>query len=295
MKIGRFAGDRVGLIRGETVYDITSTVEEMTAAAARTEHGDDLVAVLPLLCARAESELACVAAGSIDDVAFASPVRHPSKILAAPDNYRAHLEEMRASAASGGRQPSTLQKDGLFLKASSSIAGPADGIALRFLDRRTDHEIELVAVIGARCTDVSRENARAFVAGYCLGLDITLRGTEERSIRKSIDGYSLVGPWLVTADELGDPSDVELMLAVNGEIRQRTSTADLLTGVDGLIAYASTFYTLYPGDLVFTGTPAGVGPLRPGDEIVATGSGLGRMRVTVRAHQPERGAVRPTV
>jgi 2-keto-4-pentenoate hydratase/2-oxohepta-3-ene-1,7-dioic acid hydratase in catechol pathway len=142
---------------------------------------------------------------------------------------------------------------------------------------------------------VSRENARAFVAGYCLGLDITLRGTEERSIRKSIDGYSLVGPWLVTADELGDPSDVELMLAVNGEIRQRTSTADLLTGVDGLIAYASTFYTLYPGDLVFTGTPAGVGPLRPGDEIVATGSGLGRMRVTVRAHQPERGAVRPTV
>jgi 2-keto-4-pentenoate hydratase/2-oxohepta-3-ene-1,7-dioic acid hydratase in catechol pathway len=247
------------------------------------DFADPLVAVIPQLRALDPAVLDAAPASPCETIRLASPVRRPSKILAAPDNYQAHLEEMRATAASGGRQPSTLEKDGLFLKASSSIAGPDDGIAIRFLDRRTDYEIELVVVIGVRASDVAVERAREYVAGYALGLDVTLRGTEERSLRKSMDGYSILGPWLTTADEIADPGAIELELALNGETRQRTSTADLLTSVDGLIAYASRFSTLHPGDLIYTGTPAGVGPIRPGDVITARGTGLGTMRAAVRA------------
>ena len=112
-------------------------------------------------------------------------------------------------------------------------------------------------------------------------MDITLRGPEERSLRKSIDSYSVLGPWLVTADELSDPSDLELSISVNGELRQKASTRDLILGVPELVAFASTFYTLYPGDLLFTGTPEGVGAVKPGDRMVAQIEDIGQMTVIV--------------
>ena len=124
------------------------------------------------------------------------------------------------------------------------------------------------------------------VAGYCIGLDITIRGPEERSLRKSVDSYSVLGPWLVTADEIQNPGELGLSLSVNGEVRQQSNTADLILGIPELVEYASSFYTLHPGDVIFTGTPEGVGPIRPGDRIAASIEGIGTMTVAVRAADP---------
>ena len=156
---------------------------------------------------------------------------------------------------------------------------------MRFPTRRTDHEVEAVIVIGEVAREpVSAADALKYVAGYGVGLDITLRGPEERSQRKSIDSYSVLGPWLVTVDELPDISRLNMRLSVNGEGRQSVNLSAMLFNAAELIAYASQFYTLYPGDMIYAGTPAGVGPIRSGDVIRAEIDSIGAMEVKVRDH-----------
>jgi 2-keto-4-pentenoate hydratase/2-oxohepta-3-ene-1,7-dioic acid hydratase in catechol pathway len=156
-------------------------------------------------------------------------------------------------------------------------------VAVRKPDRRTDHEVELAFVIGREARNVSKGDALSYVAGYTIGLDITIRGSEDRSFRKSPDSYSVLGPWLVTADEIPDPGVLDLQVSVNGTRRQQSNTRYLILGVPELIELASSFYTLYPGDVIFTGTPEGVSPIQPGDEIVASIERIGSMTVAVRA------------
>jgi 2,4-didehydro-3-deoxy-L-rhamnonate hydrolase len=122
-----------------------------------------------------------------------------------------------------------------------------------------------------------------FIAGYAICLDITVRGSEERSLRKSIDTYTVLGPWLVTADEIPDPGNLDLKISVNGEVRQNSNTRNFIVNIPDLIEFASSFYTLHPGDIVSTGTPEGVSPLSPGDLIVASVEKIGSMEVRVRA------------
>jgi 2-keto-4-pentenoate hydratase/2-oxohepta-3-ene-1,7-dioic acid hydratase in catechol pathway len=153
---------------------------------------------------------------------------------------------------------------------------------LSHTDRRTDHEVELAVVMGRRCRRVARHAALDYVAGYSIGLDITLRGPEERSLRKSIDTYSVLGPYLVTADELGDPSSLDLCLEVNGEVRQQANTRELIIDVPGLIEFASAWYTLEPGDVIYSGTPAGVGPLNQGDSVQASIERVGSINLMVQ-------------
>ncbi len=133
---------------------------------------------------------------------------------------------------------------------------------LRVPDRRTDHEVELAFVIGRTASRVPRTEALRYVAGYAIGLDISIRGTEDKSCRKSADTYSVLGPWLVTADEIAEPGALDLELRVNGERRQYSNTRHMTLGVAELVEMASSFYTLHPGDVVFTGTPEGVSPDR---------------------------------
>src|SRR6185436_3045510 len=114
---------------------------------------------------------------------------------------------------------------------------------------------------------------------YALGLDITIRGSEDRGFRKSLDSYTVLGPWLTTADEVPDPQNVQLKITQNGEVRQNTNTSDMLWSMARLIEFATQFFTLHPGDLFYTGTPQGVGPIRPGDKLVATSDKLGTMEV----------------
>ena len=160
----------------------------------------------------------------------ARPVANPGKIVAAPVNYAKHLDEVRGDEGLHHQnQITTIHKAGLFLKATSALVGAGEGIALRKLERRNDHEIELAFVIGRTAQSVSRRDALDYVAGYAIGLDITIRGSEERSLRKSADSYAVLGPWLTTADEVGSPDDLELRLSVNGELRQCARTSQLIT------------------------------------------------------------------
>jgi 2-keto-4-pentenoate hydratase/2-oxohepta-3-ene-1,7-dioic acid hydratase in catechol pathway len=190
---------------------------------------------------------------------------------------------MQADAsASFGRVPMALDQAGLFLKAVSSLVGPSAGVTRRFPARRTDYEVELVAIIGAEAADLDPRQALDVVAGYAIGLDITVRGPEDRSFRKSLDTYTVVGPWMTTADVIPDPQILTMSLKVNGALKQQTVLTDMVTDVRGLIAYASTFAMLKPGDMIFTGTPAGVGPIQHGDVILAEIDGIGHMQVAVR-------------
>jgi 2,4-didehydro-3-deoxy-L-rhamnonate hydrolase len=284
MRLCRFNNNRLGLVRGDEVADVTAALEALPAHRYPLPRHDPLIAHLGELCggiAAAAERARPIPLATLD---LLSPIANPGKIVAAPVNYKKHLEEARADAAiHHQKQVEEIQKIGLFLKASSSVVGPSEGIAVRHPDRRTDHEIELAVIIGARADRVAKERAFDHVAGYCIGFDITVRGPEERSLRKSIDGYTVLGPWFVTADEVKDPAALDLELKVNGETRQRANTRDLIIPIPELIAFASSFYTLMPGDVLLTGTPEGVGPIQPGDVLDASIAEIGAMQVRVRS------------
>jgi 2-keto-4-pentenoate hydratase/2-oxohepta-3-ene-1,7-dioic acid hydratase in catechol pathway len=215
-----------------------------------------------------------------------SPIANPGKIIAAPVNYQKHLDEVKIDPALHHNNPAhtvTIHNAGVFLKASSSLVGPGEGIAVRKPDRRTDHEVELAFVIGREARNVPASEALDYVAGYAIGLDVTIRGTEDRSLRKSPDSYTVLGPWLVTRDEIPDPGRLDLRIAVNGAERQNSNTRYMILSVAELIELASSFYTLHPGDIFLTGTPEGVSPIVPGDVVVANIEKIGTMEVTVRA------------
>jgi 2,4-didehydro-3-deoxy-L-rhamnonate hydrolase len=284
MRLCRFDDNRLGVVVGQDVRDVTPVIARLPAQRWPIGLGDPLIAALDELRPYIEAEALRAPAHPLAHVKLLSPVANPSKIVAAPVNYRRHLEEARADAEIHfQKQVEEIQRVGLFLKATSALAGPSEGVALRYLDRRNDHEVELALVIGKRADRVRAADWHRFVAGYAIGLDMTIRGPEERSLRKSVDSYCVLGPWLVTADEIADPTKLNLSITVNGEQRQKANTGDLVLGLGTLIELASSFYTLLPGDILLTGTPEGVGPVRPGDVMDAAIDGIGTMRVEVRA------------
>lgn len=281
MKICRFDEDRLGIVEGDKVRDVTDALGCLPAFSYPVPRHDAMIAQWPQVRTAIEARDSG-AVRPLDEVTLLSPVANPGKLVAAPVNYQAHLDEVIADEETFARaHVRKIQETGLFLKATSSLIGAGEPIVIHHPDRRTDHEIELAVIIGRTCRDVTRETALSYIAGYAMGLDITIRGPEERSLRKSLDSYSVLGPWLVTADEFGDPAGHELLLSVNGEVRQRANTSNLIMDVPALIAFASSFYTLHPGDVIYTGTPDGVGPIVPGDTIAASITGIGDMRVGV--------------
>jgi 2,4-didehydro-3-deoxy-L-rhamnonate hydrolase len=222
----------------------------------------------------------------ISQVKLLAPVARPSKLVAAPTNYKAHVDEMAARAAAQNVKPSpAIGTAGLFLKANSSLVGPSEGVAIRFPERRNEHEVELAIIFGREGSDIPREKALDYVIGYSIGLDMTARGPEDRSFRKSIDTYSVLGPWLVTADEIKDPQKLDMWLDVNGEKRQRGNTKTMVFDVAHLIWYCSQLFVMEPGDVIATGTPPGVvlgmkPPvwLKAGDVVTLGIEGLGEQR-----------------
>jgi 2-keto-4-pentenoate hydratase/2-oxohepta-3-ene-1,7-dioic acid hydratase in catechol pathway len=286
MKLCRYDDDRLGVVRGDLIHDVTQAQTQIRAAVPYTMTGDAVIAALPAWRARIE-EMAAKAPGKpISAVKLLSPVARPSKLVAAPTNYKAHIDEMAARAAAQSIKPSpAIGTAGLFLKANSSLVGPSEGVAIRFPERRNEHEVELAIIFGRQGSDIPRDKALDYVAGYCIGLDMTARGPEDRSFRKSIDTYSVLGPWMVTADEIADPDNVTLNIAVNGEIKQNSNTSELIYDCRKLIEWGSTFYTFYPGDVLFTGTPEGVSPVKPGDVMRAEIPPIGVMSVAVRTHK----------
>jgi 2-keto-4-pentenoate hydratase/2-oxohepta-3-ene-1,7-dioic acid hydratase in catechol pathway len=213
-----------------------------------------------------------------------SPIGAVREIIAIGLNYREHAKESGLSIPS---------EPVVFGKSTSSISGPDDDILLPPGSEKTDWEIELGIVIGSVAKHVTTEAARQYVAGYCMVNDVSERAWQiERGGQwgkgKSFDTFTPVGPWLVTGDEL-DPNALDLNLQVNGQTRQHGNTSDLIFDVDTVVSYVSQFMTLMPGDLIITGTPAGVGLgmkppkyLADGDVVDMSVTGLGTQRHAVK-------------
>jgi 2-keto-4-pentenoate hydratase/2-oxohepta-3-ene-1,7-dioic acid hydratase in catechol pathway len=287
MRFCRFGNDRYGVVRDGFVYDATTTVEDVLARGVRPRVGDAVYANFANLRRALDAATFASPACSVAEAAFLAPVKAPPKLVAAPVNYQAHIAESEADPGiTFNHLVARIDQAGLFLKAASSLVGPSEGVAVRFADRRTDHEVELALVIGRECSDITEAGALDAVAGYAIGLDMTVRGKEDRSFRKSIDTYSVLGPWLVTADEIPNPNALALQLDVNGATRQSSNTSMLIFNVHKLIAWASRWYTLYPGDVIYTGTPEGVAPVGDGDVMTCHIDGIGDMRVNVRSAAP---------
>ncbi|MES2414812.1 MAG: fumarylacetoacetate hydrolase family protein [Pseudomonadota bacterium] len=283
MRLCRFNDDRLGLVEGEDILDVSRALQVLPVCSYPFPRHDPLIAHLPEVRAEIEKMRAGAAPlerHKIGSVKLLSPVANPGKIVAAPVNYLKHLQEAREDTGIHHQnQVGEIQRVGLFLKATSSLEGASMPVSIARPDRRNDHEIELVAVIGKAGRHIPAAEALSHVAGYCIGLDMTVRGPEERSMRKSPDGYTVLGPWLTTADEIADVHALDLLMQVNGEVRQRANTRDLVLNVAELIEFASSFYTLHPGDVLMTGTPEGVSQVFPGDRMRAEITGLGHIDV----------------
>jgi 2-keto-4-pentenoate hydratase/2-oxohepta-3-ene-1,7-dioic acid hydratase in catechol pathway len=273
LKLCRFDADRLGVVDGPLVRDVTPVLERLPAQRWPAPPGDALITHLAGLRPWIEAARVAAPAIGLERVTLRSPVAGPGKVIAVRANYRG------TAASEADATPSAPE---LFLKAVSSVAGPGDGLELRLPGRHVDHEVELVAVVGQRVDGPTQALQHEVVAGYCIGIDVTMRGPEDRGLRKSLDGFTLLGPWLTTADEVADPSGLEVELSVNGEPRQRGNTARLVHGVPALLVAAASYFTLQPGDIVMTGTPPGVGPLECGDVVRCSIDRLGALRVEVR-------------
>jgi 2,4-diketo-3-deoxy-L-fuconate hydrolase len=283
MRICWFNDNRLGLVRDGRVLDVSEALSVLPAPAYPAPKGDPLITHLDKVKPAIEKAANGAKSHAIADVKFLSPVQSPTKVIGTPTNYALHIKEAKEQAADfKSRYTGSIEEQGLFLKANSSLIGPGEGVAVRFPERRTDHEMELGIVIGRKVSNISEADALGCIAGYALALDMVTRGTEDRSFRKSIDTYSVLGPWMTTADEIKDPQNLALSLAVNGEIKQQSNTGQMIMGIARQIAWGSTFYTLWPGDIIMTGTCEGVGRVKPGDTMHCVIEGVGEMDVAVR-------------
>jgi 2-keto-4-pentenoate hydratase/2-oxohepta-3-ene-1,7-dioic acid hydratase in catechol pathway len=209
----------------------------------------------------------------LDDVRLLAPVL-PSKVVAVGRNYADHAREM-------GSEPPA--EPVLFLKPSTAVVGHGDPIAYPVkLTQRVDYEGELAVIIGRLCREVPAAQAAEVIFGYTCANDVTARDLQARDGQwtraKGFDTFCPLGPWIETD---ADPADLGLTTVVNGEVRQQARTSQLLYDVPALVEYVSTVMTLLPGDVLLTGTPAGVGPLEDGDEVSVTIENIGSLRNTV--------------
>jgi 2-keto-4-pentenoate hydratase/2-oxohepta-3-ene-1,7-dioic acid hydratase in catechol pathway len=281
MKICRFDDDRLGVVDGNVVRDVSEALAVLPTMRWPMPPGDLLISNLAAVRERALELLPKAKIRRVGEVRLKSPVANPTKIIGAPVNYREHLEEAHGADLNHGHDIKPISEWGLFLKATSALVGPGEGVKQRFQTRRNDHEAELAVIIGRIGNEIPRDRALDYVAGYAIGLDMTVRGPQFQSFRKSIDTYAVLGPWMVTADEVVNPDELDFELTVNGEPRQKSNTKFMNFNVSQLIEFASSYYTLHPGDIIMTGTPAGVGPVSPGDRMHVEFSQIGSMTVAV--------------
>jgi 2-keto-4-pentenoate hydratase/2-oxohepta-3-ene-1,7-dioic acid hydratase in catechol pathway len=284
MKICRFDDNQLCVIQGNNVLNVSQALVVLPSLNWPYPHGDQLIANLDSVISVIKDIRDTAPSKPISEVKLLSPVANPMNIVGAPINYQKHIDEANTDdGIVSGRPITNIWDWGMFLKSNSSLVGAGEGVALRFVDNRNDHEVELAAIIGKEGTNISAENALDHVAGYAIGLDMTTRGKELQSFRKSSDTYSVLGPWMVTKDEIENPNELDLTISVNGKECQSSNTNQLVYNVQKCIEYTTTRYTLYPGDIIMTGTPDGVGPVEPGDTMIAEIEKIGRMEVKVRA------------
>jgi len=279
VKLALFNGNRLGVVTGEHIVDVTAVLP----------HWDNDYAPnwwLRMCNAFKEIRPAIEEAARrgeptpLSSVTLNAPVLWPQKIVAAASNYAAHVSEMSARAP----YEAWMLEFGVFLKSPSSIIGPGDTIHLPNVgDAEIHHESELGFIIGKGGKNIPEERAMEHVLGYTGVLDITVRGGGDRSARKSYDGFTPIGPWLVTADEVGDPHDlrIRLWLDKSSVPRQDVHTGEMQVKIPAMIAHISKIMTLYPGDVISTGAPPGVGKIASGDVMTLEIEKIGQMKVHV--------------
>ena len=265
---------KTGIVVGDTIID-AGIEGSMTDLISRWEE------FRPQLEARAASG----AGWPVTSVTLCAPVLKPAKIWAIGLNYADHIAESKME---------TPARQVWFTKAQTSINGPYDPILIAKGAPMVDYEVELVAVIGKRGKHIAAEDAAGYVFGYCVGNDVTERmwqhATPQWSLGKSFDTHAPIGPWITTADEVGDPHRLGLTCSVNGEMRQNSNTANLVFDIWQQIEHLSTAMTLEPGDLIFTGTPGGIGAamdprqfLKAGDVVRCEIERLGAIEAVMAA------------
>ena len=273
MKLCYFDDYRLGVIKGDTVVDITDAMKDIPHL-----HNRDLIIGLidkwDSYKAKVEKAAADGKGVPLKGVRLRPPVPKPGNIVCMAVNYM---------------EDGTLKEKpqiNAFHKAATAVIGDGDTMVLPDVPAGIfEGEAELALIIGKRATRVPQADAMKYIFGYTCFIDGSARGLPPPGNvffqMKSRDTFAPMGPWLVTADEIPDPNALDLELTVNGEVRQKANTAQLIYDVQALIEYASSFYTLYPGDLIFTGTPEGVSQVMPGDVIGAGVQGIGVMQVKV--------------
>lgn len=279
MKICRFthgsdASPRLGLVSDMGVHDVTRVTDALPNLRWPLPPGDQLIANLPSLRGTMERLAASTPAIPLDQVSLLSPVANPGKFVCGAGNWKHH-------GAPFGMM-------GFMGKAASANCGPGEGVELRWPDRATVYEPELAVIIGKQCSNVAEADALNYVAGYACALDMTLKPErEDWAFCKSFDSYGVIGPWMVTADEIADPGALTYRFHVNGELRGERSFTNLTGSPARMIAFASTAMTLYPGDLVLSGA-ADVAPVAVGDRMVLEIPGIGVMETAVRVSSKAR-------
>jgi 2-keto-4-pentenoate hydratase/2-oxohepta-3-ene-1,7-dioic acid hydratase in catechol pathway len=275
MKLAAFdagAGPQIGVVIGDSIAAIGAPASMIDLIATWSDRKAELERALPTAEKR-----------PLSSVRLLAPVPRPGKIFAIGLNYADHIAESKVD---------TPAHQVWFTKAVTAVNGPFDPIEIPVSAPFVDYEVELVAIIGKRGRRISKADAPAHVFGYCVGNDVTERFWQHRtpqwSLGKSFDTHAPIGPWITTSDEAGDPHALDLRCSVNGQTRQSSNTRHLVFNLWDQIEHLSQAMTLEPGDLIFTGTPGGVGAamdprqfLKPGDTVRCEIDRLGAIEATM--------------
>jgi 2-keto-4-pentenoate hydratase/2-oxohepta-3-ene-1,7-dioic acid hydratase in catechol pathway len=292
MKFCHYDNNQAGVVVGDQVYNIGDAL--IKAGLAR--QGYTMLEIVDALVNNpAAMQIARDAAQGSGAVALSSvkllaPIQNPGSLWAAAANYYAHRAEMVERMGSSNRP--VIDKDDLmaefFLKTTSSIIGPGDTIRLPKISKLVDFECELCAVIGKPARKVSEDQALDHVFGYMMCWDISQRDPwgkgmhNTRNIRKGFDTFSALGPWIVTRDEIEEPQNLSIKVLQNGKEAMTAHTSDMICGLREHIRFLTSCLTLRPGDLITTGTPAGVSKLHDGDRLHGTIEKIGSMELFVK-------------